>query len=170
MTDYGVTAPAAPTTAPSLEKAETPGASPLDRMRAMSKESIERFPLYKVAGREGLTLEFSNAIDPEDLKRYQKNAQGKKKDPKDADQVLASAQILQEASRAMYLNGDQLVSPDGSEWTLAHEEFIAMYGGMGAVEAIKQLLGGGQLLTMSGKLVEEAGYGAEIESADPMKP
>lgn len=169
MTDFG-SIPAVPVNAPVLEKQAPSELSPLERMKQESKRTLERFVSYPVTGRPGVVLEFSTIVEPEDLKRYQKNAQGNKKRPEDADNVLAAAQVLQEASRAIYINGDKIVGDDGNDWTLGHKEFIATYGDMGAPEAIKLLLGGGQLLTMSGALVEEAGYGADIDTVDPTKP
>ena len=171
MTDYGVP-PEETTTAPSLEKSPEAARSlsPLERMKQERSRSLEKMLHYRVEGREGMVLKFTNIIDPEDLKRYQRNAQGRKKRPEDADNVLAAAQVLQEASRGIYIDGKLVASEDGSEWTLSHNEFIAMYGDMGAPEAIKILLGGPQLLSMADTLVSAAGYGADIETVDPTKP
>lgn len=169
MTDFGVI-PEAPETSPAFEKAPARDLSPLERMKQERDRSLEKMLHYPVAGRDGMVLQFTNIIDPDDLKRYQRNAQGKKKDPKDADTVLAAAQVLQEASRAILIHGAIVESEDGTQWTLGNKDFIAMYGDLGAVDAIKMLLGGAQLLSMADTLVTAAGYGADIDEVDPTKP
>ncbi|AYD81514.1 tail assembly chaperone [Arthrobacter phage KBurrousTX] len=145
--------------------------SPLDVLRAEAKRELERFVTYKVEGREGFAVKFSTVLEPEDIKRYGKNAQGRKKDPKDADQIIAAGQPLVENNRAILQNGKIVVASDGEDLTFQHKEFIELFGeSLGAVHAVRKFLGPGQLLSMGGELFAEAGYGSDVESVDPQRP
>lgn len=171
--DFGTIPAAATTPAPENPYAYQPTEavereeSPLDALRAEAKRSLDEPVTFKVAGREGYAVRFSNQIEPEDVKRYRKNALGKRKNPEDADQIVASAQPLIENNRAILHNGKVITASDGEDLTFGHKEFADMFGGMGAIHAVRMFLGPGQTLSMGGKLFEEAGYGADVESVDP---
>lgn len=141
--------------------------SPLDALRKEATRELDQPVTFKVAGREGFAVRFSNQIEPEDVKRYRKNALGKRKNPEDADQIIASAQPLIENNRAILLNGKVITASDGEDLTFQHKEFADMFGGMGAIHAVRLFLGPGQTLSMGGALFEEAGYGADVETVDP---
>ncbi|ASX98690.1 hypothetical protein SEA_COLUCCI_19 [Arthrobacter phage Colucci] len=176
-TTYG-TIPAAPVAAdapapafytPQHTEPEDREETPLDALRAEAKKSLERFVTWKVDGRDGWAATFSTIIEPEDVKRYQKNAQGKRKNVQDADQIVAAGQPLVENNRAILRNGKKVAASDGTDLTFGHNEFQELFGGTGALDAVRAFLGAGQLLSWGGALFEEAGYGAEVEAVDPLK-
>ncbi|QFG14822.1 hypothetical protein SEA_LYMARA_20 [Arthrobacter phage Lymara] len=144
--------------------------SPLDALLAESKKSLEEFVTWQVDGRDGWAVRFSNVIEPEDTKRYRKSAIGKRKNAEDADQVVAAAMPLIENCRAILRNGKVVVASDGDDLTFGHNQFIEMFGGMGAIHAVRLFLGPGQTLSWGGALFEAAGYGADVtEAVDPHK-
>ncbi|QGZ17119.1 tail assembly chaperone [Arthrobacter phage DrYang] len=180
--DYGTIPAATSTESAAAEAAPTPyqyeekpvvedrEPSPLDALLAESKKTLEEFVTWQVDGRPGFAVRFSNIIEPEDTKRYRKNALGKKKNPEDADQIVAAAQPLIENCRAILHNGKVVAAKDGDDLTFGHNEFIQMFGDMGAINAVRQFLGPGQTLSWGGALFEAAGYGADVtEAADPLK-
>lgn len=165
-------APAAPQPAVQAP-APSPAAhreSPLDILRKEAQRDVIEFRTYDVEGRPGWQVKFDTNIESDDVKRYQKNAQGKRKRPEDADPIIAAAQPLIERNVAILWNGDVLTDDKGEELLLGSREFISMFGDIDAIYAVRKFLGDGQTLSMGGALYSEAGYGADLVPVDPQKP
>lgn len=143
--------------------------SPLDRLRKEANRKLEEFRTYDVEGRPGWQVKFSTAIEADDVKRYQKNAQGKRKRPEDADTIIAAVQPLIERNVGIYWNGDLLTDEAGEAILFGHREFISLYGDIDAITAVRTFMGDGQALSMGGSLYAEAGYGADMTPVDPQK-
>lgn len=176
MTEYGTIpthADHAAVDAPDYAKTAQPEAprrmSPLDQLKLDARKTLEVMVAYKVDGRPGYVAEFSNIIESDDVKRYRDNAQGKKKRPEDANQIIAAAQPLIENNRAIYLNGEIVTGTDGENLTFRDHEWNEIFGGLGAVESLRKFMGDGQVLSMGGTLYEAAGYGQDVEAVDPHK-
>lgn len=168
-TDFG-TRPEPSTYFPPADAATEKRESPLDRLRKEAKTEITEFRTYEVTGRAGYMLEFSTAIESDDVKRYQKNAQGKRKRAEDADPIIAAAQPLIERNVAIYLDGEIIAGSDGERLLLGDQEWVTLFDAMDAIHALRKFLGDGQTLSMGGALYQEAGYGADLVPVDPHKP
>lgn len=144
--------------------------SPLDRLRKEAKREITEYRTYEVESRPGYRLEFSTAIESDDVKRYQKNAQGKRKRVEDSDPIVAAAQPLIERNVAIYLDGEVLEGSDGERLLLGDKEWVEIFDAVDAIHAVRLFLGDGLTLSMGGALYQEAGYGQDLVPVDPQKP
>jgi hypothetical protein len=151
--------PAAPAQAPKL--------SLLDELAEEAQKSIETFVTYAVDRRPGWSLRFSTLLEIEDVKRYQRQAQGKKKRIEDSDPIIQNGMPLVERNVAILKDGVEVLDADGDNLTLGSSEFRDMMGEPVAVQALLKFVGDGALLSMGGSLFREAGYGEDLEPLDP---
>ncbi len=174
--DFGTTPADAPADAPQAPQAPLTVAkeapverrqSPLDRLKADARKTVERFVKYEVAGRDGYALEFSTMVESDDVKRYQKNAQGRRKNVNDSDPIIAAAQPLIERNTGIFLDGAAIEGSDGERLLLGDEEWREILEATDAIDAVKKFLGDGQTLSMGGSLYKEAGYGEDLSPVDP---
>jgi hypothetical protein len=170
--DFGVT-PATDTQVAEAPRAAAPAAShresPLDRLRKEAKREKTEYVTYDVEGRPGYRLEFTTDIESDDVKRYQKNAQGKRKRVEDSDPMISAAQPLIERNVAIYLDGEIIEGSDGERLLLGDKEWVEIFDAVDAIHACRTFLGDGQTLSMGGALYLEAGYGADLVPVDPQK-
>lgn len=169
MTEPFGTLPDAPHAAPQLSAAApvTSRPSPLDELRSEAQKDIDRLVEYEVSTRPGYRLQFRTVIDAEDVRRYQRAAQGKRKKAEDADPILQAGMPLAEYNTAILKDGVAIVGSDGEDLTINSSEFIGMMGVSTAVQAAQKFLGDGLLLSMGNALFREAGYGEDLTPLDP---
>lgn len=141
--------------------------SVLDLLKAEAKKEISRTVAYAVEEREGWSAEYDTSISLQDYNRYTRSAQGKKKDPKDADAAIFSGMALVERNTRIMLNGKPVQDSDGDLLTFRSEEFIAMFDADSAVEALRKFMGDGHMVSTAGALYREAGYAEEAKPEDP---
>lgn len=158
-------------TAPSYDTPIRAGAvkknSLLAELEAEAQRDIEQFVTYEVSRRPGWSLKFSTLLEIDDVKRYQRNALGKKKRPEDADPIIQNGMPLVERNVAILKDGVEVQDGDGDPLTLGSQEFLSMMGEPVAAQALLKFVGDGALLSMGNSLFREAGYGEDLEPLDP---
>jgi hypothetical protein len=158
-TVYGTYEDSAVSTVPEPAHSPTPSVkSMLDEIRQDAKKSLERKITYEVTTREGYKLTFDANIDKDEVERWQRNAQGKKKRAEDTNSLQMASQALIESNVAIYRNDAKVVDRDGDAMTLNSTEWVEIWGGP-ALIAIRTFMGDGLCMSMGLNLLREAGYG-----------
>lgn len=139
----------------------------LAELEAEARRDIEQFVVFEIPRRPGWALKFSTLLEIDDVKRYQRAAQGKKKRIEDSDPVIQNGMPLVERNVAILHHGKEVTDKDGDNVTLASHEFLEMMGETRAVQALLKFVGDGALLSMGSSLFRAAGYGEDLEPLDP---
>jgi hypothetical protein len=139
----------------------------LAELEAEAQRDIEQFVIFEVPLRPGWALKFSTLLEIEDVKRYQRAAQGKKKRIEDSDPIIQNGMPLVERNVAILKDGVEVEDNDGDPLTLGSHEFLAMMHETRAVQALLKFVGDGALLSMGGSFFRAAGYGEDLEPLDP---
>lgn len=154
----------------SIDSDET---SPFDELLAESKKEIAKVVTFSVDARPGWLVRFDAVIDDDDLKRYRKHAQGKKKRPEDADLLVGNSVMLAEKSVAILketADGRQVIvtDPEEGDMRLNSRSFIKAFSDDGTViSAHRKFLGDAGIHKIGGALLREAGYEDDLQPVDP---
>ncbi|WP_427017873.1 hypothetical protein ACQCSX_04460 [Pseudarthrobacter sp. P1] len=175
MTDTIFGTPAASDSSPAIVHHATPASeakpvrlSLLDELAAEAGKEITETVRYAIDNRPGWSAEFTTTIESTDFKRYQKNAQGKKKNAVDADPIIFSGQPLVERNTGIFKNDEAVLDGDGDNLVFGSIEFRAMFpASTSAVDAARLFIGDGKLIAMGNALYTQAGYGEEATQLDP---
>lgn len=154
------------TATPNADRVEK-GLSLLDKLKQEAAKEITRKVTYPVDERPGWSAEYDTNISMQDYNRYTKAAQGKKKDPRDADASLFSGMALVERNTRILINGETVTDEEGDPITFRSEAFIEMFDAYSAVNALQKFMGDGPLLSTGSALYREAGF---VEEAVPQDP
>lgn len=147
----------------------------LDRVRADAAKSLSRIVTYEVTTRPGYKVSFDVNIEKDDVERWTKNAQGKKKRPEDMNTLQMAAQALIESNRHILLDGIPIEDSEDDDMTLGNDEWTEIFGGEGSILALRAFMGDGLVQSMGLAVLKEAGYGdgsdlyAEDGLPDPKK-
>lgn len=139
-------------------KAPVKASSLLDEIRQDAKKSLERKVTYEVTTREGYKLTFDVNIEKDDVERWQRNAQGKKKRVEDVNTLQLASQALIESNVAIFRNDAKVTDEEGDALTLRSTEWVDIWGGP-ALLAIRTFMGDGLCMSMGLAVLREAGYG-----------
>lgn len=142
--------------------------SVFDLLKQEASKQIAKNRGFDVEARPGFRLEVNTLVDYSDFKRYQANAMKGSKDAMKADALLLATLVLAEYTTGIYYQGKQLTDEDGDPITFRSEGFIESFGEHTAAGTAAKFLGDGHAISISNKVLELAGYGAEvIELEDP---
>lgn len=130
----------------------------LDEIKQDARKSLERKITYEVTTREGYKLTFDANIEKDEVERWQRNAQGKKKRAEDLNALQLASQALIESNVAIYRGDAKVVDKSGDPITLNSTEWVEIWGGP-ALLAIRNFMGDGLCMSMGLGLLREAGYG-----------
>jgi len=145
--------PEPPTGSPAVK-----ASSLLDEIKQDAKKSLERKVTYEVSTREGYKLTFDVNIEKDDVERWQRNAQGKKKRAEDINTLQLASQALIESNVAIYRNDAKVTDETGDALTLGSTEWVDIWGGPSLL-AIRTFMGDGLCMSMGLAVLREAGYG-----------
>jgi hypothetical protein len=164
---YGNFEADAPASIPEPSAAPVAKTSLLDEIRQDAKKSLERKVTYEVTTREGYKLTFDVNIEKDDVERWQKNAQGKKKRAEDLNTLQLASQALIESNVAIYRNDAKVVDGDDEPMTLRSTEWVEIWGGP-ALLAIRNFMGDGLAMSMGLAVLREAGFGdgTDLDAVD----
>ncbi|QIN94345.1 hypothetical protein SEA_ABBA_16 [Arthrobacter phage Abba] len=143
--------------------------SPFDFLKAEAEKEIARVVTYENTERPGFFMRFNAVVDGEEVKRYQRAAQGKKKRPEDADMIRGNVVMFADKNVAILHGKDVLVDEDGDEITFTSEAFVDLFASKeGTIEsALKKFLGDAQIIKLGAALLREAGYDDDLQPIDP---
>lgn len=143
--------------------------TPFDYLKEEAAKEIERFVTYENTERPGWFMKFNAVIDGEEIKRYQKAAQGRKKRPEDADMIRGNVVMLAEKNTALMRGTATLTDSDGDDLTFTSEDFVDLFADeSGTIEsALKKFLGDAQIMKLGGAVLREGGYEDDLQPVDP---
>lgn len=147
------TVPEPPANTPAIS-----ASSLMDEIRADAKKSLERKVTFEVVTRPGYKLTFDVNIEKDDVERWQRNAQGKRKRADDVNALQLASQALIESNVAIYRHDAKVVDGDGDPMTLRSKEWLDIWGGV-SLMAIRTFMGDGTAMSMGLAVLKEAGYG-----------
>lgn len=178
MTTYGSPTPntdeqAAPQSAEEAlaQVSEQDDLSLLKELTQEASRDLENIVRYAVDTRPGWFAEFSANVSLTEFQRWQKAATKGKGNNQKVDIAIISQLPLVEKNIAIYKRGNdgelnKVYGKDGNPLTFKHDEFRDLFGASDLVAATK-FLGDGLTVRMAQDLLDEAGYGGEVESFDP---
>lgn len=161
-----------------IDEADAPApVSILDRVRADAKQSLSRLVTFEVPTRPGYKVSFDVNIEKDDVERWTRNAQGKKRRPEDMNTLQMAAQALLESNRHILLDDTVIGGRDGNDLVLGSREWVEIYddGGSSSLLALRAFMGDGVVQSLGLAVLKEAGYGngddlyAEDGLPDPTK-
>ena len=168
---------------PQEQKAPVKRLSPLEELKQAIKSKDLRNPkTYQVDGYDfDIKLRFDAYISADEFKAFQQKAKGatnrkarRAGGDGDVDPFKLFSAILQEKSEAIIVNGHEVKDGDGDPLSLRSEEFIAFVqdSDIGkdvntVAQAIEAFLTAGGMITIGESIVNEAGFGGEVDPVNP---
>lgn len=140
---------------------------------AAAEEEIGRTETFPIEGRKGdWSAEFDVIISSTEIKRYEAKGLGKKKDRKDAAQHIIAGYALAEKNVAIYRgtgpDRKQVLDSEGDPLTFRSAEFLETQGHPNdSIAAVVKFLGDAQAITLSGAVMREGGWAADLTPLDP---
>lgn len=162
-----------PDTAPRPAATRAKAPSLLDEFREAATAEISNIVYFPIEHRKGdWVAQFDAVIGQPDIKKYRRQAMGKKTKAEDMDTLIANGMALIEKNTGLYKGGtnvqNRVLDADGDPLTFRSDEFLDLYPDCGnAVECLARFLGDAQLTTMGEALFRAAGYGKDLEPVDP---
>lgn len=139
----------------------------LDELRAELEKEVER-PLIEIVvpERPNISLRFNPNITQSKLTSWRNNSGVKTK--KGLNSVKFSTYVIGDTCVGIYIDGELAVNDDGVALTFGSEVIWEMSNSSDPVEAIKAMFGvEPHLEAVAIKIIEEAGYGEEVDAQDP---
>lgn len=136
----------------------------LEGLRAeLTAELDDELEPIEVPERPGWSVVYSKGITNEALKSWRKRA----KEGKDVNELRLACIVLGNQCRRLIRNGVTITAGSPEPVTFRDAEFHALYGVDSARDAIRAFYGlDGHVLMAATRVVEAAGYGAELDDAD----
>jgi hypothetical protein len=164
MTDATFHAPGTRPTDHDDEGPARPGETTLleDLAAELTAELEDELEPIEVPERPGWSVVYSKAITNDNIKAWRKRA----KDGKNVDELRLACIILGNQCRRLVRNGVTITAGEEAV-TFASPAFHGLYGVGTARDAIRAFYGrDGHVLMAANRVVEAAGYGAELEDVD----
>ena len=143
-----------------------PAKSVLDELRTELQNEIENPEIeIGVPSRPNIALRFSPNVSQAQLKHWRNNSGMNSK--KGLDSVRFACYVIGETLTGIYIN-DELVEENGVALNFATDTIQEMSGASDPFEAIRDMVGvDPHIEAMAMTILEEAGYGDEVDAEDP---
>lgn len=115
-------------------------------------------------------VQYSTALDLDDLKRWQKRATPPGNRGQ-VDEVRLACIVLANLCKAILRNGEPVLDLDGAPLTFAHPAVWQTYQAKRAADAVRKFYGNDPYLAATlDAVLAAAGIGDEVETLDPTRP
>lgn len=146
------------------------GSTTLERLRNAVSQKIERSPQYlEVPERPGVEIEISPNITQEQMKSWRKNSGENSRNG--FDSIKFACYIIASCTRGIRIDGEEVLTEDGSAVSFASPEIMEMTGTTRPVpDCVRAFFGiDPHIESAAVAIMDAAGWGDEVDTVDPTK-